>query len=190
MTKTFWFLRWLWPSVINQKGLALAHCSRMVYALWMDSQHTNFFRVGVKSPPYKMQFSNLHFEHGLFDPLIVTFQGQTFLIGSNKPCPKWKFENCIFIWWALGTYFVYIQGSNFSADSRNSADFETFETSIGGQWDLCKSTEKLIGGGGEYLKIYWTHRNGSPIKICRNSMKMFSKLYTSVKSTKFGKKWP
>ncbi len=26
----------------------------------------------------KMQFSKLHFGHGLFDPLIVTFQGQTF----------------------------------------------------------------------------------------------------------------
>ena len=25
-----------------------------------------------------MQFSNLHFGHGLFDLLIVTFQGQTF----------------------------------------------------------------------------------------------------------------
>ncbi len=32
-----------------------------------------------------MQFSNSHFGHGLFDPLIVTFQGQTLFRLSMLP---------------------------------------------------------------------------------------------------------
>ena len=32
-----------------------------------------------------MQFSNLHFEHGLFDLLIVTFQGKTLFWPSMFP---------------------------------------------------------------------------------------------------------
>ncbi len=32
-----------------------------------------------------MQFSNLRFGHGLFDPLIVTFQGQTLFWTSMLP---------------------------------------------------------------------------------------------------------
>ncbi len=32
----------------------------------------------------KMQFSNSHFGHGLFDPLIVTFQGQESILGQKN----------------------------------------------------------------------------------------------------------
>ncbi len=32
-----------------------------------------------------MQFSNSHFGHGLFDPLIVTFEGQTLFWPSMLP---------------------------------------------------------------------------------------------------------
>ncbi len=42
-----------------------------------------------------MQFSNLHFGHGLFDPLIVTFQGQTFFGPSMLPHIKKKFVSSI-----------------------------------------------------------------------------------------------
>ncbi len=56
------------------------------FKIQLDTQYWSlefscFGVVSMKKEPtiiIKMQFSNLRIGHGLFDPLIVTFQGQTF----------------------------------------------------------------------------------------------------------------
>ncbi len=55
-----------------------------------------------------------------------------------------------------------------SADPRNSAHFHDFLVIPEINVNLRRTVKGYVGGGG-YFNNYLTHRNGSPIKICRIS---------------------
>ena len=57
----------------------------------------------ILSGHFKFSYNYSHFAQ-------ICWPWKVTISGSNKPCPKCKFENCIFIWWALVNLWLRTTG--------------------------------------------------------------------------------
>ncbi len=110
------------------------------FSLYKHDELSLAFLLMLKSPPYKNAIFKCAFGHDL-------------LSGSNKACPKCKFEQCISIWWALAIF--------------HSMDFQTTSINVQLQWEI-NSVDVMIS------TLYWHHSKDTVLRVTTRNVVFLS----------------